>query len=75
MNVRGELAQLPNFLSVLLVVALAVVTLAFRVIALVTAVFADGFERTEQVLSRRYGITPIGGRLIVLPTDPQPAAA
>ena len=68
MTIAEELRRL-RFLGVVVLVALAVIVLAARIVGLLVVVLVDGVERAERVLSARLGVIPLGGSVTILPPD------
>ena len=68
MTVSEELRRL-RFLGVVVLVLLAVIVLAARIVGLLVVVLVDGVERAERVLSSRLGVIPLGGSVTILPPD------
>ena len=68
MTIAEELRRL-RFLGVVVLVLLAVIVLAARIVGLLVVVLVDGVERAERALSARLGVLPLGGSVTILPPD------
>jgi divalent metal cation (Fe/Co/Zn/Cd) transporter len=73
-----NLSRAPSWLAAVLLVAVAVVTLALRIVALSVALVADGADRAatlasavDEALTARWGLAPLGSQLAVV----EPAAS
>lgn len=71
MTIASELRRL-HYLGALVLVVLAIVVLAARIVGLVVVLVVDGIERAERTLSARLGVTPLGGSMVILPADVAP---
>jgi hypothetical protein len=77
--VTRDLARAPSWLAALLLVLVAAVTLALRIVDLFVALAADATHRAaglaaraDEALTARWGMAPLGSALVVV--DPQAGA-
>jgi divalent metal cation (Fe/Co/Zn/Cd) transporter len=71
-----DLSRAPSWLAAALLVVVAVLTLALRIVALSVALVADGTDRAaglaaavDEALTARWGLAPLGSALAVV-VDP-----
>jgi hypothetical protein len=72
MDPRDQLRLLPSWRAAVLVVLVALVTLALRAAALVVVLVANAGERVDVALANHYGIAPLGSLAVLMPLASTP---